>query len=265
VTVYDPVSGLPVDPTAPNPANPAGKGTQVGPPKCDASNIFSFGFWGGGNVQIGSGNLNGQSNRFSSDGVTFGADGRIADNLIIGGAVGYGTDSTNIGADGTSNAAQNFDATFYASYRPFDHWFLDAVAGYGTLNFSSQRFVAFDGTTAGGARSGSDWFGSVILTSEIKQGPLTVAPYLRADIVSTSLDGYAEQGSSLALTYGAVGFNAAAGVLGVRALYDIDTAWGVIAPMARLEYRRELDGGFNQSMFYTDLGAGQATCSTNRT
>jgi hypothetical protein len=31
----------------------------------------------------------------------------------------------------------------------------------------------------------------------------------------------------------------------------------VLSPTARVEYRRELDGGFNQSMFYTDLGPGQ--------
>ena len=32
---------------------------------------------------------------------------------------------------------------------------------------------------------------------------------------------------------------------------------GLVQPTARLEFRHELDSGFNQSMFYTDVGAGQ--------
>jgi len=96
------------------------------------------------------------------------------------------------------------------------------------------------------------------LTTVLKNGPLTVAPYLRADFTTASLGGYAEQGaSSLALTYGSLGFDSVAAVVGVRALYDIATGWGVLSPMARLEYRRELDGGFGQSMYYTDLGPAQ--------
>jgi uncharacterized protein with beta-barrel porin domain len=146
----------------------------------------------------------------------------------------------------------------YTSYQPFDGWFLDALAGYGTLSFDNQRFDTFDSSTVTGARAGAAWFGSITASTDIKSGAMKFSPYVRLDMMTATLQGYAEQGtSSLALTYGAVSFGSTSTVLGLRGSYDIATDWGVVSPTARLEYRRELDGGFNQSMFYTDLGAGQ--------
>ena len=40
------------------------------------------------------------------------------------------------------------------------------------------------------------------------------------------------------------------------------TSWGVVSPVARVEFRHELDDGFNQSMFYTVSGPGQTYALT---
>ena len=32
-------------------------------------------------------------------------------------------------------------------------------------------------------------------------------------------------------------------------------SWGVLTPTARAEYRQTLDGAFQQSMYYSDIGA----------
>ena len=147
---------------------------------------------------------------------------------------------------------------FYASYQPFTGWFLDAVAGYGSLSFNNQRFDSFDSSTVTGTRSGTEWFSSLTASTDFRTGAMKFSPYVRADLMSASLQSYAEQGaSSLALTYAGVSFSSTAAVLGVRGTYDIPMSWGVLQPTGRLEFRHELDGGFNQSMFYTDLGAGQ--------
>ena len=258
VSVYDPATGMPTpNANGLNPTAPVGNlpGTCAG----RTAQQIPLAFWAGGTVQFGSADLNGASNHFSTGGLTFGADGRISNSLIVGAAIGYGTDRTAIGTDGTNSDSHTFDAMFYASYQPFDGWFLDAVAGYGTLGFTNQRFDTFDGTTVAGNRSGTNWFGSVAVSTDLKSGPVKISPYIRADLMAASLQAYAEQGpSSLALTYGGVSFNSVSAVLGLRGTYDIPTSWGILSPMARLEYRRELDGGFNQSMFYSDLGPGQS-------
>ncbi|HTV35371.1 MAG TPA: putative Ig domain-containing protein [Xanthobacteraceae bacterium] len=256
VTVVDPTTGLPTNDPNANPQAPRGNlpGTCAG----RLATQFPLAFWTGGTAQFGTTSVNGSNNQFSSGGLTFGLDGRISNALIVGAAVGYGSDHTDVGTDGTLSIAHNADAMFYASYQPFDHIFFDAIAGYGALGFNNQRFDSFSGSMFAGTRGGSEWFGSITASTDFRTGALKVSPYLRADFMTATLQSYGEQGpSSLALTYGAVSFGSTGGVVGLRGSYDIPTSWGVLSPTGRLEFRHELDDGFNQAMFYSDLGAGQ--------
>ena len=43
----------------------------------------------------------------------------------------------------------------------------------------------------------------------------------------------------------------------MRTFYDIAMSWGVLSPNLRLEYRHAVEGGYAQSMFYTNLGPAQ--------
>ena len=254
-SIYNPMSAMPQQPNT-NPAMPGGNL----PPACVGQGTLPIplAFWTAGTVQFGSTSAYGPTNQFTTGGLTVGVDGRLGSSAIAGIAFGYGSDRTDVGTDGTVTSSRNFDAMFYASYQPFAGWFLDALAGYGTLGFENTRFSSFDGSFYSGARTGSEWFASLTASTDIRNGPMKVSPYVRADWTSAWLQGYAEQGQgSSALTYGGASFNSAAAVIGLRGTYDIPTSWGIIQPTARLELRHELDSGFNQSMFYTDLGAGQ--------
>jgi uncharacterized protein YhjY with autotransporter beta-barrel domain len=219
----------------------------------------SWAVWAGGAVELGSTSMNGltANNKFSTAGVTAGIDWRAHDDLIVGGALGFGSDHTDIGLRGTSSDGRSMSGMIYLSYRPFTSWFVDGVLGYSALSFDNGRAVAIDSSSVTGTRSGGSWFGSLGLSTELKLDPWRVSPYLRAEFMTASLDSYAEQGSTnQALTFGATSFSSASAVLGVRTFYDIATAWGMITPTVRAEYRHALDGGFNQSMYYTDLGPG---------
>ncbi len=157
-------------------------------PECAGSAGWasSLAAWVSGAVQFGSGTPDGlpSQNRFSTSGLTAGIDWRATENLIVGAAVGYGTDRTNIGSNITRSDATSISATIYASYKPFDPWFIDAVIGYGQLNYDNRRWVANDPTTVVGTRKGGYWFGAVTTSYELKYGALRVAPYLRADFMS---------------------------------------------------------------------------------
>ncbi len=256
VSVYDSVVPPTSYPYAQQPAPVANlPGTCAG----RLTQQIPLAIWTGGTMQFGSADIGGGNNRFTTGGLTFGIDGRINNALIVGVAIGYGSDYTSIGTDGTSSTARNFDSMFYASWQPFDGWFLDGVLGYGSLNFDNTRFSTFDTATLTGTRGGGEWFGSLTASKEFKSGPVKISPYVRADFMSASLQGYAEQGTSgLALTYGGVSFGSTGATLGLRGSYDVPTNWGVLSPTARVEYRHGFDGGFNQTMFYTDLGPSQA-------
>jgi uncharacterized protein with beta-barrel porin domain len=214
--------------------------------------------WAGGSIEYGSSSVSGpiSNSRFSTAGVTSGVDVRVQDNIIVGGAVGYGSDRTEIGTATTRSDGRNISGLLYASYRPLPYWFVDAAAGYGYLDFDNRRSVAIDGSTVYGSRTGATWFGSLSLGTEFRQAAWKIAPYIRADYVAADLKQYAEQGlTNQALTFGAVGFSSSSAALGVRGFYDIPMRWGVLSPNVRLEYRLAMDGGYSQSLFYTDLGS----------
>jgi large repetitive protein len=254
-SVYNPQTGMPTSPNA-NPAMPGGNL----PPTCVGQGKWQIpvAFWTAGSVQFGTTSLYGSANQFTTGGLTFGVDGRINNVLVVGAAFGYGSDRTTIGTDGTVTSGRNYDAMAYVSYQPFPGYFLDAVGGFGSLNIDNQRFSSFDSSFYSGVRAGSEWFASIIATTDFRTGAMKISPYVRTDLMSASLESYAEQGAgSTALTYGGTTFNSIAAVVGLRGTYDIPTSWGLVQPTARLEFRHELDSGFNQSMFYTDLGSGQ--------
>jgi hypothetical protein len=151
--------------------------------------------WVGGTMQFGSAANNGLTgtNRFTTGGMTTGIDVRLIENLVIGGAAGFGTDRTTIGQDSTRSDGRSFSAMLYASYRPFANWFIDAFLGYATLNFDNQRWVTLDSVLMSGTRSGSSWFGSFSMGPEMRYGAFKWAPYIRGDFLSAHLNDYSEE------------------------------------------------------------------------
>jgi uncharacterized protein with beta-barrel porin domain len=191
--------------------------------------------------------------------VTAGGDARVADQLIVGAAVGFGVGHTDIGLKGTISDANNLNGIAYASYKVADSVFLDAVVGYGSLTFNNTRFVALDNTTVSGKRNGNTWFGSLSLTSEIQRGAFKFAPYARIDAMTARLNQYSENGDpTQALTFGATSFSSTAGVVGLRGSVDMSNGADTYTPNMRVEYKRALDRGFTQSMFYSQAGAGES-------
>jgi len=98
--------------TPPVPGSPAVQVVRRSPvsPDCrkDAWWAPRVAFWSGGTAEFGSMNGQGQptSNRFSTAGLTSGADLRLNNNLIVGAALGYGSDRTDIGTNGSRSGAR---------------------------------------------------------------------------------------------------------------------------------------------------------------
>ena len=219
-------------------------------------------FWTGGSFQFGSMTPNGVSadNHFTTAGVTAGVDIRVSDNLIVGAALGMGTDRSDVGQNGTRSNASSFSGALYASLRPFDPLFFDGALGYGTLGYDNRRWVSDDSTTVSGTRKGSYWFGTLEASYEMRRGQVKFAPYARTNFISATLNGYAEGGPSAELlTYDSMKFNAVSGAIGLRGSIDIPMSFGVFSPTARFEYKQTSQSAYDQSMYYSDLGAGTSS------
>ncbi len=218
--------------------------------RCDSP----FAFWAGGNIDFGFLRPNSATDRsdFTTSGLTFGADARVMKGLVLGAAVGYGRDSTDVGTSESESHAQGVNATVYGSYEPIKSLYIDFLVGYGDLSFDATRF----NSTAMllGGRNGSQTFGSVGVSGIVDIGRLKLAPYGRFDRVRSRLDGYTESGpSSTALSYADVTAIEDVFAAGLFASYRIPLGRANLEPNLRIEARRARGSSANQTLWYADL------------
>ena len=116
--------------------------------------------------------------------------------LIVGAAIGYGSDRSTIGTYGTRSDATSVSGAIYASYSAFDPWFIDGMIGYGQLDYANQRFVSDDAITVAGNRKGSYWFGAASVGYEFKYRRAAYVALCAGRLHAAKLDGYSEQGAS---------------------------------------------------------------------
>lgn len=230
----------------------------------------STGFWMAGNIGFGDRDASGGQSgiKFKTSGVSAGVDRRYSDKLVLGVGLGYARDKTEIGTDGTESRARANSLALYGSYQPPNkNIFIDALIGYGMLDYDTERFVEpltevnADPTVkpikhfARASRDGRQVFGSIAAgyQSPRERGFLW-SPYTRLDFSRTRLDDVTETGAGqYALTYFKQSITNADLSLGLRAEWEHELKRGVALPYIRLEYTRNLKGDDRASIAYADL------------
>ncbi|WP_124983141.1 putative Ig domain-containing protein [Ralstonia solanacearum] len=215
-------------------------------------------FWTAGTLDFGFANTSAQRSgfRFTTGGVTAGADYRVSDRLSVGAGFGYGRDSTDIGNAGTKSTGDSYSLALYGSYRPLPTLFVDGVAGFGTLSFDSRRWVSDANDYAMGSRNGHQIFASVSAGYEHRDNVWLISPYGRLSVSESTLDQFSETGAGLnALTYFQQTVTTVSGTLGLRTEYAQKTRWGTFLPYARVEYQHDFNGQSNAGLAYADLAS----------
>ena len=236
------------------PALARGKDNADGP----APTPSDLAFWSAGTLDFGFANTGPQRSgfRFTTGGITAGADYRVSDKFSVGAGFGYGRDSTDIGNAGTKSTGDSYSFALYGSFRPQPTLFVDGVAGFGTLNFDSRRWVTDAGDFAMGRRSGRQVFGSISAGYEHRNDVWLISPYGRFSVSESTLDQFSETGAGInALTYFAQTVTTVSGTLGLRTEFVHKTRWGTFLPFARVEYQHDFNGRSNASLAYADLAS----------
>lgn len=251
-------------PDLPGGADPGSGADAAGAADVDDARLA---FWTAGTVDFGFANAGTQRSgfRFTTGGVTAGADYRFSDQLTVGIGFGYGRDSTDVGSAGTRSTADSFSAALYGSYRPQPSLFIDGVAGYGSLSFDSRRWVGDESAFAYGKRDGHQIFASLSAGYEYRGEAWLVSPYGRLSVSDSTLDPFTETGAGFsALRYFGQTVTTVSGTLGLRTEYATATRWGVFLPFARLEYQHDFSGQSAAGLAYADLaGTGPAYTVVN--
>uniref|UniRef100_UPI003F4C903B putative Ig domain-containing protein n=1 Tax=Xanthomonas cannabis TaxID=1885674 RepID=UPI003F4C903B len=218
-----------------------------------------LGLWIGGAIRSGS--LNRQTNSngvdFQTDGLSVGADYRVAQSLAIGAGLGWGRDDSDVGTRGSRSKGTAYTMALYASFHPGKTFFFDTLVGYQMLSYDLRRFVTDDSSLAEGNRDGKQWIASLSTGADLQRGDVQITPYARVDVARATLDGYAEDGvAPFALRYADMDVATTTGNLGLRLEWRREVRWGRLTPQLRVEYQRDFQGRGDATLSYADLSGG---------
>lgn len=226
-------------------AGPGGSGDMTNP----------LAIWAGGTIRWGDRDetTGRPSQRFESEGVTFGADYRFDPSFAVGVGVGLGRDTNDIGQNGSQSRGEAKTLAVYGSHLFGGGVYFDWMAGYQWLDFDLTRHVTATGAMVNSSRSGRQWFGSVSAGADIETGNWRLNPYVRIDGQRGTLNGYTENsGSVFDLTFLDQDVAFASIGAGAKIDYRIAVENGFFIPRLRLEYQRDVERDSQALVTYFD-------------
>lgn len=189
---------------------------------------------------------------FQTTGLNVGADYRLTDALVFGGAFGYSYYDVDFDETPRSPKGQDLDSDTYAfslfGTYSFDFGlFTDAIGTVGWSDFDSTRKIFIPNNNAGNAFNGNDilrtadgsfdtfQYGVAArvgydYTPEQVEG-LTVTPIAGVEYLRAEVDGFTENGAQgLDLEFDDFDAESLTSNLGLEATYSISTGIGIITP-----------------------------------
>jgi outer membrane autotransporter protein len=212
--------------------------------------------WTGGAVNFGKSQAgtSGNGTDFTTSGLSFGVDKQFSPNFAMGAGVGYGHDNSDIGEHGSRSSVDSYNVALYASYRPAESFYTDALIGYQWLSFDARRYVTDTGGRVHGSRDGKQMFGSFSTGYLYRVDDTQLTPYGRLDIARAHLDRYTEHGDDIySLSYQRQTVKTSTVTLGLLAQWTAKRDYGVWAPQLRAEFGHDMQGSSQAAMRYADL------------
>ena len=195
--------------------------------------------------------------------LTAGVDYRFTRRLVAGLALGYGRERNDLGGNTGDLDARGFHVSLYGNFLPTDHAYLDFMATWGRRDFDQDRRIRYrvGGTTVDQVASadfdGRQWSLAVGGGMEWSRDGWTHGPLARLEYVRASADGYEERlrdpaapGSGLGLHVGSQANGSLTSQLGWQVQYAWNRPWGVLLPLARLEWFHEFRSGTGNVLGY---------------
>lgn len=228
------------------------------PPTAKDNGFSRWGLFVSGNIGRGESDPTSLTPRYSFDieGITIGADYRESDHFVLGAALGYTSQDTDLAAHQGSIAMHGLSLTGYATWYQQDSRYLDSSLSYGKNDFDLLRRIEFSVPLPGGgvaavdqtakvATGGSDFSVATTLGRDFHRNAWAFGVYGRALYSRLQFDGFTERfqdshtGNGLGLRVDAREVTALSSVLGGKLDYVHSTSWGVLMPHFELEWQHE--------------------------
>jgi outer membrane autotransporter protein len=216
---------------------------------------------------------------FDTYGLTIGADYRITQQFILGGALGYIDTQTELDNNSGELDTQGYSLSFYGTYYHTQNYFLDFAATYGSNNFDQKRRIVYqldnlaDVNQIFSANYDGDVYSLFIGSGyEYNRGEWAFGPRLDLEYLRSKVDEFTEETSAPNQDGGGwatrvsdtdqtwLTFN-----LGGKVSYTYSASWGVMVPYARLDWLHEFkdDAQTYTAYFVNDLAGNAIEISTD--
>lgn len=222
-----------------------------------STNFSRWGFFASGTIGRGEAKTGSVTPAYDYDinGLTFGVDYRQRDNWILGAALGYTRQDTDLANDRGDVAMTGWSASAYSTYSMGDRWYLDGVVTWGRNQFRLNRRINYSlplpgggsvsvDQTAKGHPDGDLLESAFTFGSDFHKDAWVFGPYGRLLYTRLGFDSYQETlsagvGSGLGLAVDERRVNALTGVIGARLTYAYSADWGVLVPTGSLEWEHQ--------------------------
>lgn len=195
-----------------------------------------LGFFVNGAVAIGEREGDVSTSGYDSDGynLLFGADYRLSDTLVLGGALGMAKDEIDFARDMGEQAADMISLASFINYYLNDNVYVDGLVIFGQSDLDTERNML--GETAIGTTDGNVWTVAISSGYEATQGAWQYGGYGRVEYSKADVDGYSETGSSFDMTVSDHASKSAEMALGGRVGHAFSLASCVLVPSLDVEW-----------------------------
>jgi outer membrane autotransporter protein len=220
-----------------------------------------LGFFATGTIGRGERNRTDNNPGFDFDtwGLTAGVDYRLSDSLVLGAALGYANNESDVSSGQGKLSTDGYSISGYATYYNQRNWYTDAVLTWGRNSYDISRRIRYQiSGLAGGVTQidqiasanpdGDQLQFSLSLGRDFARGAWNIGPYARASYARVDFDGYVERlsdptapGAGLAMAVDGRDMTSLQAVLGGKVSYNMSTSWGILIPSAQIEWLKEFE------------------------
>jgi hypothetical protein len=147
--------------------------------------------------------------KYNSFSVLAGADYRVNDNFVLGGAFSYSDTHSDYEQSLGNVKARTTGVAGYGTYY-VDTWYVDGFLAYGSIDYDSTRNIAIPSTTAAtpinasatASPKGDQWSASIGVGRSFEMAPMTVTPTARLGYIHVKNKSFTENEPIIGLGLG---------------------------------------------------------------
>ena len=205
--------------------------------------------WSEGSISVSKigDRTNSSSSETDGQALAIGFDTKLNDNDLLGFAIQYGKNDTDVGSSGTNVDSENINVSIYRTRPLNDNNFIEGMFGIGVIENDLTRISGANTLT--GSRNGTQIFGSINYGKTLDKGDFNLTPIARVDLGYTELDSYSETGTD-ALTYAKQTIESGLASVGLQFRDIVKFNDNKFKPFGSIEYGMDFSNSSNAKMNY---------------